>query len=66
MSFEWTPIRLQEFDELIDFMKDRNLQNLFELYGSSYLIKEQEEFYYNEENAWEDIQLLIKGEKIND
>lgn len=62
MKFEWTPERYQEFDDLIEFMEQKNLNNLIELYRTSYLVKEQEEFYYSKDDAWEDIQSIIKGE----
>lgn len=62
MSFDWTEERHSEFDELIKFMIQRNSQDCSEKYGSSYVAREQEQFYYSDEDAWLDIQAIIKGE----
>ena len=63
MKFEWTDERRSEFDALIEFMINRNLQDCVETYLSKSAMEETDQYYYNDEDAWSDIQSIIKGEE---
>lgn len=63
MKFEWTDERRSEFDALIEFMIERNQQDCNEKYISKSVMEETDQYYYYEDDAWSDIQALIKGEE---
>lgn len=63
INFEWTEERRNDFDNLVQLLIDRNFQDCSEKYRSKSAMEEQDQYYYGEEDAWEDIQSIIKGEK---
>lgn len=63
MKFEWTDERRAEFDALIELMIERKKAEFGEKYLSSHVMTSYvmgEQFYYNEDYAWADIQCFIK------